>query len=251
MSVVLPALNEAQTVGHVVRRLRETGIAGDSEIELREIIVIDSDSTDGTAEAAARAGARVVNWRDAGLALEPIPGKGEAIWRGVAAASGDVVVFIDADLKDVEEGIVDKLAAPFRDPRYQLTKARYVRTYQGTPGEGGRVTELCAKPLLATLFPELTDIAQPLAGEFAARREVLESISIVGGYGVDVGLLIDVSQRYGREAIVQVDLRDKVHRNRPLAQLGPMAEIVARTILARAGTPKVSVEERPPLRTLV
>ncbi|MGH9281903.1 MAG: hypothetical protein ACRD0S_03085, partial [Acidimicrobiales bacterium] len=133
--------------------------------------------------------------------------------------------------------------------RAQFVKARYERPLDGRAGEGGRVTELLAKPLLRTLFPELAGFAQPLAGECAAPRQVLEGVAFVGGYGVDIGLLIDVARRVGVDAMAQVDLGRRDHRNRPLAELGPQAELVLRTALARAGLAG-AVPECPPLAGL-
>ena len=187
VSVVIPALNEERTVAGVVRTCLESRAARDGG----EVLVIDSDSTDATASEAAAAGARVVNWRDVGPA-KTVPGKGEALWRGVRAASGDVVVFVDADVTSLRPGWVDALAAPFANPAIHLVKAAYTRELNGGPG-GGRVTELTAKPLLRALFPELGHISQPLAGEYAIRRSTALSLPFVAGYGVEVGLLLDLS----------------------------------------------------------
>lgn len=229
VSVVIPALNEAATVAGVI----EACLASCAD----EVIVIDSDSTDATADVARRAGAAVVNWRDVDP-RPPVPGKGEALWRGVRAVRGDVVVFVDADVTTVAPGWVDALAAPFADPAIHLVKADYTRE-----GAGGRVTELTAKPLLRALFPELAHIAQPLAGEYAIRRDTALRLPFVAGYGVEAGLLLDVAATHGPAAVTQVDLGSRTHRNRPLAQLAPMADVVARTILARAG--HGTVDQRP------
>lgn len=221
ISVIIPALNEQATVGAVVRAC----LASSAD----EVIVVDSDSADATAREAAAAGARVLNWRDIDP-REPWPGKGEALWRGVKAARGDVVVFVDADVTSLEPGWVDALAAPFADDAVHLVKASYTRA-----GAGGRVTELTAKPLLRALFPELEFVDQPLAGEYAVRRATALRVSFVAGYGVEAGLLIDVARAHGTSAITQVPLGERHHRNRPLDQLAPMADVVARTILSRAG----------------
>lgn len=231
VSVVIPALNEQDTVAGVVEACLQS--CAD------EVLVVDPDSTDATAERAAAAGARVVPWREVDP-REPWAGKGEALWRGVKAASGDVVVFIDADVTSLEPWWVDALAAPFRDDTVHLVKAAYERTHAG-----GRVTELTAKPLLRALFPELTHIRQPLAGEYAVRRSTALRLPFVAGYGVEAGLLIDVASAHTPAAIAQAELSPREHRNRPLAQLGPMADVVARTILARAGVSDVEVRERP------
>ena len=237
VSVVIPALNEEATVGDVVTQCLRSCAA--------EVIVIDSDSIDATAARARTAGARVVNWRDAQPAIIPRPGKGEALWRGVSVANGDLVVFVDADVTSLEPGWVDALAAPFADPRVELVKAAYRRDFAGSVGGGGRVTELTAKPLLRALFPALSDLAQPLAGEYAIRRSTARALPFVDGYGVEVGLLIDVFATRGRAAIAEVELGARRHRNRPLEELAPMADVVASTILQRAGIDGGEVRQRP------
>lgn len=237
VSVVIPALNEERTVAHVV-----SACLADEPLE---VIVIDADSTDETAARAAAAGARVCNWREV-LEEEPRPGKGESLWRGVAAARGEVVVFIDADVESAAPGMVTALSEPFVDPHVQMVKARYARSLNGQPTGGGRVTELSAKPLLRVFFPELGHIDQPLGGEYAIRREAALGLPFVAGYGVEAGLLIDVFERFGSYAIVEVDLGTRAHRNRPLEELSPMADVVARTILSRAGVVG-PVAQRPPL----
>lgn len=231
VSVVIPALNEEETVGDVVTQCLKS--CAD------EVIVLDSDSADATAARAAAAGARVVRWRDVDT-REPWPGKGEALWRGVKAARGDVVVFVDADVTSLEPWWVDALAAPFADGAVHLVKAAYERA-----GTGGRVTELTAKPLLRALFPELAWVRQPLAGEYAIRRSTALRLPFVAGYGVEAGLLIDVARAHTPAAIREAELSPRTHRNRPLTELGPMADVVARTILARAGVGGVEVRERP------
>ena len=230
VSVVIPALNEEATVAGVVAKC----LASRAD----EVIVIDSDSTDATAARADAAGARVVNWRDVDP-REPWPGKGEALWRGVRAARGEVVVFIDADVTSLEPWWVDALAAPLDDDTVHLVKASYTRQ-----GAGGRVTELTAKPLLRALFPGIR-VDQPLAGEYAIRRSTALSLPFVAGYGVEAGLLIDVARQFGPHAVAQAELSPRTHRNRPLAELAGMADVVTRTILARAGAVADEVAERP------
>ena len=171
---------------------------------------------------------------------EPWAGKGEALWRGVKAAAGDVVVFVDADVTSLKPWWVDALAEPLSDPGVHLVKASYERARAG-----GRVTELTAKPLLRALFPQLAHIRQPLAGEYAIRRRTALGLPFVAGYGVEAGLLIDVASAYTPASIAQAELSPRTHRNRPLTQLGPMADVVSRTILARAGVGEIQVRERP------
>ena len=229
--MVIPALNEEATVAGVVEKC----LASSAD----EVLVIDPDSTDATATLAAEAGARVVPWREVDP-REPWAGKGEALWRGVKAAAGDVVVFVDADVTSLEPWWVDALAEPLRDDSIHLVKASYERARAG-----GRVTELTAKPLLRALFPQLAHIRQPLAGEYAIRRSTALRLPFVAGYGVEAGLLIDVASAHTPSSIAQVELSPREHRNRPLAQLGPMADVVSRTILARAGVGEIQVRERP------
>ncbi|WJY67766.1 glucosyl-3-phosphoglycerate synthase [Corynebacterium auris] len=235
VSVVIPALNEEETVAGVV----EACLASRAE----EVLVIDSDSTDATAQAAREAGARVLNWRKIAPDVETRPGKGEALWRGVYAASGDVVVFVDADVTSLRGEWIDALAAPVAEGAH-LVKASYSRGFKGRATGGGRVTELTAKPLIRQLFPALGHIDQPLAGEYAIRRDTALRLPFVAGYGVEAGLLVDVAERFGPGAVAQVELGVRVHRNRPLDQLAPMADVVAHTLLSRAGYAR-AVEQRP------
>lgn len=239
VSVVIPALNEEATVAAVVETVKH---------QADEVLVIDADSTDDTASQARRAGAKVVNWREALPEVAVRPGKGESLWRGIHAADGDVVVFVDADLEEFDPDIVAKLSAPFADPSVHLVKAAYTRAYEGQPTGGGRVTELTAKPLLRALFPELAWVEQPLGGEYAIRRQTALALPFVGGYGVEVGLLIDVYQEHGSSAIRQVDCGRRAHRNRPLAELAPMADVVAATVLSRSVVGASSEFEAPATR---
>lgn len=240
VSVVIPALNEQATVAGVVRVALADAPA--------EVLVVDADSTDNTAAVAAAAGATVLNWRDVPVGVEPQPGKGESLWRGTAAASGEIVVFLDADLTRPAPGMVTALAAPFAGPGIHLVKANYLRSLNGRPSGGGRVTELTARPLLRLLFPQLSHIRQPLAGEYAIRRDTALQLPFVAGYGVESGLLIDVATRHGADAVTQVDLGVRHHRNRPLHELSPMADVVAATILSRAGG--ADVPTRPALSSM-
>ena len=239
ISVCIPARDEATTVGGVVRAIRTALMRPGCEL-VDELIVVDDRSVDATGERAARAGARVVrSEHDAIDAIDAIDeGKGGAMARGVRASSGDIVVFLDGDVENFDARFVTGLVGPLLvGPRTMLVKASYDRPLNSHGAGGGRVTELVARPLISLYFPELETIRQPLAGETATRRSVLDEVTLAPGYGVELALLIDVLGRYGREAIAQVDLGERMHRNRPLDQLVPQARDVLRAGLDRAGVP--------------
>lgn len=245
ISVVLPALNEEQTIESVVDSISPlvNGL-------IDELIVLDSGSTDDTEIRAVAAGARVVS-REQALPEVPIrPGKGEALWRSLAATSGDIVVFVDSDLINPHPMFVPWLVGPLLTGEgIHLVKSFYRRPLQGSEvngmgdsgGGGGRVTELVARPLLAALRPELGCMLQPLGGEYAATRELLTSVPFAPGYGVEIGLLVDTFDRLGLDAIAQVNLGVRAHRNRPLGELGVMSRQVIATLLSRCGIPDSGV----------
>ena len=232
VSVCLPARNEERTVGVIVTAVRRALVAGACGVDLvDEVVVVDDGSTDATAAVAAGAGARVVRAEQAG------GGKGQALDLAVAATGGDLLVFLDADVENFSPHFVTGLLGPLlTEEDVALVKGVYARPAQGTVG-GGRVTELVARPLIELLFPALTHIRQPLAGESAAPRSVLEKTGLDPGYGIELGLLVDVAERFGVEAVALVDLGVRVHRNRPLAELRPEATDVLRAALARARPP--------------
>jgi glucosyl-3-phosphoglycerate synthase len=198
-----------------------------------ELVVVDSGSTDATVERAARAGARVVRREDVLPDVDPLPGKGEVLWRGVAATTSDVVAFVDSDLSDFTSDFVTGLVGPLlSDPGVALVKATYDRPLtQGEtvlPAGGGRVTELVARPLLNMFWPELAGFVQPLSGEYAARRALLEQLRFPTGYGVELGVLVEAWQKVGLDGLAQVDLVRRKHRTSDDAKLGAMAsEIIA------------------------
>lgn len=234
VSVVLPALNEEDTVAGVVAAVRAAGPVVD------EIVVLDGGCTDRTAERARAAGARVIDRATALPGVELRPGKGEVLWRSLAATTGDLVVFMDADLVDVGPDVVLGLLGPLLTvDGVELVKGFYRRPLRiadtEQPAGGGRVTELMARPLLARFAPELTGVIQPLGGEYAGTRHLLESLPFAGGYGVEIGLLLDSMTSRGLDAIGQVDLGVRKHRNRNLGDLGVMAQEVLATVLHRAG----------------
>ncbi|MFJ4097883.1 glucosyl-3-phosphoglycerate synthase [Amycolatopsis japonica] len=266
VSVVLPALDEEDTVADVVGTVRPLlGTVVD------ELVVMDSGSTDTTAELAARAGARVVHREDVLPELPPVPGKGEVLWRSLAATTGDVVVFLDSDLVDPDPAFVPTLLGPLLcEEGVHLVKGFYRRPLRLESSGGGRVTELLARPVLSALRPSLSGLIQPLGGEYAATREFLESVPFAAGYGVEIGLILDAEARYGLEGLAQVNLGVRKHRNRSLLQLGVMARQILGTALARCGVKsddpaqltqfaqvgdewlpevaEVSVSDRPPMR---
>jgi glucosyl-3-phosphoglycerate synthase len=237
VSVVLPALNEQATVGAVVATvLPFVGSLVD------ECVVVDSGSTDRTIAVARDAGARVIRHRDILPDLPPLPGKGEVLWRSLAATAGEVLLFLDSDLIDPDPGFIPALLGPIlTEPGVHLVKGFYRRplrletTEAGTGG--GRVTELLARPVLSALCPELSGVIQPLGGEYAITRELGESVPFAAGYGVEIGLLLDAHTRYGLAGLAQVNLGVRKHRNRSLQQLGVMARQILGTALARTGQP--------------
>jgi glucosyl-3-phosphoglycerate synthase len=236
ISVVLPARNEAATVGHIVERLKNELI--DEVPLIDELIVMDSGSVDETAAVAAAAGAWVVRQDEVLTPLVDRPGKGEALWKSLHVTHGDVVVFIDADLEQFDPQFAVGLLGPLlADPSVQFVKAFYDRPLQAgqsiLPAGGGRVTELMARPLLNLHWPHLAGFVQPLAGEYAGRRTLLERVPFMSGYGVEIAMLVDVFELAGLSAIAQVDLGSRRHRNSSDAALGQMAAQVYLALLSR------------------
>ncbi|MFF8959404.1 glucosyl-3-phosphoglycerate synthase [Streptomyces sp. NPDC014894] len=271
VSVVLPALNEEATVGDIVTVIRRELMGSAALVD--ELVVIDSGSTDRTAETAAAAGARVVH-RDAILPRLPaVPGKGEVLWRSLMVTRGDIVCFVDADLRDFSADFVSGIVGPLlTDPRVDFVKAMYDRPLDDLPGQGGRVTELVARPLLNLHWPLLAGFVQPLGGEYAARRSLLERLPFPVGYGVELGLLVDALRAVGLDALAQVDVGSRKHRHQDGQALGRMAAAIYRTAQLRLErghlvrpsltqfergadgfvprTHPVDTEERPPMREI-
>ncbi len=233
VSVCLPARDEASTVGAIVEEILHH--VGPDHGLVDEVLVIDDHSEDATAKVAADAGARVVMVDQVLPELGPGQGKGEALWKSVAAAEGDLIVWCDADIVDFGAQFVVGLVGPLLTRAdIDFVKGFYDRPVAGSAHGGGRVTELMARPVISMLFPHLSSIVQPLAGEYAGRRSLLERLPFIQGYGVDLGLLIDVADLVGTEAMAQVDLGVRRHRNRPLDELGPQALAVLQAALGRA-----------------
>ncbi|MGW1005479.1 glucosyl-3-phosphoglycerate synthase [Streptomyces sp. NPDC002520] len=277
VSVVLPALNEEETVGDIVAAIRRD-LMGQTPL-VDEIVVVDSGSTDRTSEVAGAAGARVVH-RDSILPRIPaVPGKGEVLWRSLLVTSGDIVCFVDADLREFSSDFVLGIVGPLlTDPDVDLVKAMYDRpltvsdgSAPGTTaaGQGGRVTELMARPLLNMHWPQLAGFVQPLGGEYAARRSLLEQLPFPVGYGVELGMLVDALHLVGLDALAQVDVGVRKHRHQDGQALGRMAAAIYRTAQLRLArghlvrpsltqfergedgfeprTYSVDTEERPPM----
>ena len=243
VSLVVPARNEAATVGAVVSRVREALM--ETTDLLDEIVVIDSDSTDDTYAVAADAGAVVHRAAEIRPDLGSVPGKGEAMWKSLFVTKGDLLVFMDADLLDWDTHFVPGLLGPLLvRPEIALVKGFYERpllTGQPEPDsdaaafEGGRVTELTARPLLNVLFPELAGLVQPLAGEWAVRRSLFAALSVPTGYAVETTALIDTARLLGIDAIAQVDLGRRAHRHQALRDLGAMATQIVAAAVHRLG----------------
>jgi glucosyl-3-phosphoglycerate synthase len=241
VSVCLPAHNEAGTVGHIIRTIREQLM--DQHGLVDELLVIDDHSTDATAAVAEEAGARVVDAAGVLTGYPNGPGKGRALWKSVHVSTGDIVMWCDADVTNFSTAFVIGVLGPLlTTPDLEYSKGFYRRPL-GTSGEGGgRVTELVARPLLSLLYPELTDLVQPLSGEYGGHRRALEQVPFLVGYGVEIGLLIDLSRKFGVGAMAQVDLGIRRHRNRPLSQLGPQAMTIMQVALRRHERGIVPVE---------
>jgi glucosyl-3-phosphoglycerate synthase len=222
ISVVLPAHNEEKTVGTIVAAIRGSLMQACPLVD--EIVVIDSRSTDATARVAAAAGAQVFAQDEVLAHLPPESGKGEALWKSLAVTTGDVIVFLDADVRNFSPAFVTGLLGPLlADPDISFVKASYDRPLAETGDSGGRVTELVARPLLNLHWPLLAGFVQPLSGEYAARRTVLERVPFFTGYGVELGLLVDLLQAHGLAAMAQVDLGNRVHKHQGTAALGRMS----------------------------
>ncbi|WP_052665537.1 glucosyl-3-phosphoglycerate synthase [Nitriliruptor alkaliphilus] len=236
VSVVIPARDEVATVGKVAGTFVDDLGGPDGLVD--EVLVVDADSADGTADAARAAGARVVRQADVLPEAGTAAGKGEALWKGLAATTGDLVCFVDADIVDVDPRFVVGLVGPLlTEPSVSYVKATYDRPLdlggQLRAEGGGRVTELLARPLLAAFWPELAWLTQPLSGEYAGRRTLLESLPFVRGYGVELGHLVDVLEAHGPDAIAQVDLGRRVHVHQPLDALGRMAAEILHVAVER------------------
>jgi glucosyl-3-phosphoglycerate synthase len=268
VSVCLPARDEEATAGHIISTVRRTLMEAVPLVD--EVVLLDDGSSDATAAVASWEGARVVAQADVLPEAGPGSGKGNAMWKSLYACSGDLLCWVDADIRNFGSHFVTGLLGPLlSDHDLGFAKGFYRRPLFGDPYGGGRVTELVARPLISTLFPELAGFVQPLSGEYAGRRDVLEQVPFVEGWGVELGLLVDVARVLGAARMAQVDLGVREHRNRALTDLGPQATAILVTALRRAGLAHtdraelarfgtdhepevvpVEVRERPPIATL-
>jgi len=237
ISLCLPTLNEEKTIGKELIIFRSELMERYPLID--EIAVIDSGSNDKTLEVAKNFGADTYLASDILPNLEPKRGKGENLWKAIYQLKGDIIVYVDADISNIHPRFVYGLVAPliYRD-EVKYVKAFYDRplAFSGNvrPSGGGRVTEILVRPLFSLFFPDLTAIIQPLSGEYAVRREVLEQIAFPIGYGVETSHLIDVYHKFGLEAFAQTDLDKRVHENKPTQALGKMAFGILQTFIKRA-----------------
>lgn len=235
ISVCIPTLNEAETIGPIVSSIRESLL---NEGLVDEILVIDSGSTDATRKIAAAAGAKVH------LAAEILPnqdahcGKGENLWKALHVSTADIICYVDGDISNFHPGFVTGLVGPLLShPEIDYVKAFYERPlaygdeFHSTGG--GRVSEILVRPLISLFYPELSFILQPLAGEYAARRSTLESLAFPTGYGVEISHLIDLARDGKLHRLAQTDLVKRVHRNRDDDELGSMAFAILRVVLRR------------------
>lgn len=243
ISVCIPCQNEEATIGTLVKKIKQNDLYNFVD----EVIVVDDRSTDQTARVAANEGAKVVLVDEMTPSLLSGQGKGNALWTSLLASKGDIVVWCDGDVVNFDFEWIFKLAAPLlMNPETALVKGFYERPMDPSSGKGGgRTTELLARPLLSLLYPELSFLHQPLAGEVAGRRAQLEKLSFVQGWGVDVALLIDIVRLYGQKSIFQVDLGIRYHKHRPLQELSLQATEIALTLLTMSKD--ISLEQIEPL----
>lgn len=253
ISVVLPAKDEQETVGTIVTAIKEPLM--DQVPLVDEIVVIDSHSEDSTADTARRAGAYVYAQDDILPDLPCLWGKGEALWKSLAVTSGDVVVFVDSDIRNFGPHFITGLIGPLLDdPGMAYVKGCYSRPLRGddsfAPADGGRVTELVARPLLNMCWPELSGFVQPLAGEYAGRRSALEAVPFVCGYGVEFALLVDLADLVGVDRMAQTDLGVREHSHQSTAALGRMSGQIIHTAWSRLHRHGLAAQAQPPSTNL-
>ena len=236
VSLALPALNEEKTVGNVIRTIKRALMERTPLID--EIVLIDSDSTDHTREIAAELGVPVYIHQQLLPGLPPRRGKGEALWKSLLVTRGDIVVWIDTDIVNIHPRFVYGVLGPMLiNPGIQFVKGFYRRPLRVgdkiQAGGGGRVTELMARPMLNLFYPALSGVIQPLSGEYGGRRAALEQVPFFSGYGVETGLLIDIYEKFGLDAIAQVDLLERVHHNQSLEALSKMSFAILQAVIRK------------------
>ncbi len=237
ISLCLPTLNEERTIAKEILIMKSELMARYPLLD--EIVVIDSGSSDNTLEVASAYGADVYLADDILPDLEKFKGKGENLWKALYITKGDIIVYLDADIKNIHHRFVYALIGPLiMNEQIKFSKAFYDRPIaigksRVRPTGGGRVTELVVRPMFALFFPELTQIIQPLSGEYAGRREVFENIPFPIGYGVETSMILDIFEKWGLDVIAQVDLERRVHRNQDTKALGKMAFVILKTFLNR------------------
>jgi glucosyl-3-phosphoglycerate synthase len=236
ISLALPALNEEKTVGTVIQTVKKA-LYDDCPL-LDEIVLIDSNSTDRTREIAGDLGIPVYIHQELLPSQGPRRGKGEALWKSLQVTSGDIIVWIDTDIVNIHPRFVYGVIGPMLvSPSVQYVKGFYRRPLrqgkQLQAGGGGRVTELTARPMLNLFYPELSGVIQPLSGEYGGRRKALEQLPFFSGYGVEIGMLIDLFEKFGLSAIAQVDLLERIHHNQPLEALSKMSFAILQAVMRK------------------
>ncbi len=235
ISLCFPTLNEAQTIGKILDIVRnsiyEPGLVD-------EVVVIDSNSMDRTVSIVRSAGFKVLQHQDILPGCGSFEGKGDALWKSLAVLKGDIIIWCDSDIMNFKPRFIYGILGPLLiDDRISYVKGFYRRPLKidssYLKSEGGRVTELLVRPLLNLFYPELSKVFQPLSGEYAGRREILESIPFSTGYGVEVGMLIEIYERFGLDVIAQVNLRRRVHRNHPISTLSKMSFGILQTLIRK------------------
>ena len=235
ISLCFPTLNEAQTIGRILDIVRksiyEPGLVD-------EVVVIDSNSMDRTVSIVRSAGFKVLQHREILTEYGSFKGKGDALWKSLAVLKGDIIIWCDSDIMNFKPRFIYGILGPLLiDDRISYVKGFYRRPLKidssYLKSEGGRVTELLVRPLLNLFYPALSKVFQPLSGEYAGRRKILESIPFSTGYGVEVGLLIEIYEKFGLEAIAQVNLQRRVHRNQPISALSKMSFVILQTIIEK------------------
>lgn len=235
ISLCFPTLNEAQTIGRILDIVRksiyEPGLVD-------EVVVIDSNSMDRTVSVVRSAGFKVLQHRKILAEYGSFEGKGDALWKSLTILKGDIIIWCDSDIMNFKPRFIYGILGPLLiDDSISFVKGFYRRPLKidssYLKSEGGRVTEILVRPLLNLFYPELSKVFQPLSGEYAGRREILESIPFSTGYGVEVGMLIEIFERFGLDVIAQVNLKRRVHRNQPISALSRMSFGILQTLIRK------------------